>query len=314
MLTDKYIPAMKKISIFLSSIWFLALGLGANPLDLQKVSKDANWFAHFDFSAMRKSEVGTFIRTSIEEIPEVINRINRMKKDHGIDFDGFSHLTVSGSGERDRAIAILKGGVDMDKLIENPKLADRLEIDQIGKNKIYSTKRGKRPMAFAPLKKGVIVGGPDVNYVNEGILLAKGKSPSHSGNNLLDSLIASVDHPGFLVFADIERAEKQNYLDERARFMRDKIKTGAMVIGEAGGAIRISAVVEATRKETSAPLEAMIRGAMAMIDLKKNADTRLDAVLERHSVRRVGNLIWMEMDLSVDAIMEHIKKEMNKSA
>ena len=158
------------------------------------------------------------------------------------------------------------------------------------------------------------MGGPDINYVNEGILLAKGKSPSHPGNNLLDSLIASVDHPGFLVFADIERADKQNYLDERARFMSDKIKTGAMVIGEAGGAIRISAVVEAKGEETSAPLEAMIRGGMAMIDMKKNSDTRLDAVLERHSVRRVGNLIWMEMDLSVDAIMEHIKKEMNKSA
>jgi hypothetical protein len=305
---------MKKISIFLSFIWIFALGLGANPLDLQKVPKDANWFAHFDFSAMRKSEVGTFIRTSIEEIPEVMNRINRMKKDHGIDLDGFSHLTLSGSGERDRAIAILKGGVDMKKIFENPKLVDRLEMDQIGKNKIYSTNRGRQPMAFAPLKKGVIVGGPNINYVNEGILLAKGKSPSHPGNNLLDSLIASVDHPGFLVFADIERADKENYLDERARFMSDKIKTGAMVIGEAGGAIRISAVLEATGEETSAPLEAMIQGGMAMIDMKKNSDTRLDAVLERHSVRRVGNLIWMEMDLSVDAIMEHIKKEMNKSA
>ncbi len=213
---------MKKISIFLSSIWFFALGLGANPLDLQKVPKDANWFAHFDFSAMRKSEVGTFIRTSIEEIPEVMDRINRMKQDHGVDLDGFSHLTLSGSGERDRAIAILKGGVDMKKIFENPKLVDRLEMDQIGKNKIYSTNRGRRPMAFAPLKKGVIVGGPDINYVNEGILLAKGKSPSHPGNNLLDSLIASVDQPGFLVFADIERADKQNYLDERARFMSDR--------------------------------------------------------------------------------------------
>ena len=305
---------MKKISFFLSSIWFFALGLGANPLDLQKVPRDANWFAHFDFSAMRKSEVGTFIRTSIEEIPEVMDRINRMKQDQGVDLDGFSHLTLSGSGERDRAIAILKGGVDMKKIFENPKLVDRLEMDQIGKNKIYSTNRGRQPMAFAPLKKGVIVGGPNINYVNEGILLAKGKSPSHPGNNLLDSLIASVDHPGFLVFADIERADKQNYLDERARFMSDKIKTGAMVIGEAGGAIRISAVLEATGEETSAPLEAMIRGGMAMIDMKKNSDTRLDAVLERHSVRRVGNLIWMEMDLSVDAIMEHIRKEMNKSA
>ena len=62
---------MKKISIFLSSIWFFALGLGANPLDLQKVPKDANWFAHFDFSAMRKSEAVSYTHLTLPTNREV---------------------------------------------------------------------------------------------------------------------------------------------------------------------------------------------------------------------------------------------------
>lgn len=305
---------MNKKSVFIFSSWIFGLSLGANPLDLQKVSKDANWYAHLDFDAMRNSEVGYFIRTSIEQIPEARERINRMKIDHGVDLDGFSGLTMSGTGERDMGIAILKGGVDMNKIIGNPKFADRLEMSKIGKNKIYSSNRGRRSMAFAPLKKGVIVGGPNIDYVSEGILLAKGKSTAHSGNSLLESLIDSVDQPGFLFFADLESADELNYLDQRAQFMSEKIKAGAMVIGEAGGAIRISAVVEATGEETSGPLEAMIRGGMAMIDIKRNSDKKLDAVLERYSVKRAGNLIWMEMDLSVDTIMEHIMKEMMKSA
>ena len=96
--------------------------------------------------------------------------------------------------------------------------------------------------------------------------------------------------------------------------MTDKVNVGGMVIGEAAGAIRISAVVETINEETCEQMEAMIRGGLAMMDLRKSSDKRFANILENYSVRRVGNMIWMELDLSVDAIMEHVDKEMRKSA
>ena len=96
--------------------------------------------------------------------------------------------------------------------------------------------------------------------------------------------------------------------------MTDKVKVGGIVIGEASGAIRITAVVETINEETSVQMEAMFRGGLAMIDLRKSSDKRLAEVLENYSVRRKANMIWVEIDLSVDAIMEHIQKEMRKSA
>jgi hypothetical protein len=305
---------MKKVFINLSVPILLIMQLGAKPLNLNKISQDANWLMHMDFDAMRNSEVGTYIRSSIEKIPEAIDRVNRMKEAYGVDLDGFSYLTMSGSGERDKGIAILKGGLDVDTMLDNPKFKDRLELNLVGKQKVYTSEKGRRPMAFAALKKGIIVGGPDTDYVSEGIMLAKGKSSSYTGHELLENLIMTVDQPGFLFFADLENAKLSDNLDPRTKFMTDKVNVGGMVIGEAAGAIRISAVVETINEETCEQMEAMIRGGLAMMDLRKSSDKRIANILENYSVRRVGNMIWMELDLSVDAIMEHVDKEMRKSA
>ena len=160
---------MKKILITLSMTLLVILPSVAKPLDLTKISLDANWLAHMDFDAMRKSEVGSFIRSSMEKIPEVIDRMNRMKEAYGVDLDNFSYLTMSGSGERDKGIAILQGGLDLDTLLDNPKYRDRLELNLIGKHKVYTSDKGRRPMAFAALNKGIIIGGSDTDYVSEGI-------------------------------------------------------------------------------------------------------------------------------------------------
>jgi hypothetical protein len=122
-----------------------------------------------------------------------------------------------------------------------------------------------------------------------------------------------VTKPGFIIFANLAGAADDNKLDHRAKFMVDKVKAGAMAIGDQGGAIRITAVMETTGEETSSQVESMIRGGLAMVDLRKAEDKRLASVLNGHSVKREGNLIWIEVELSIEAILEHLEKEMRKS-
>lgn len=287
--------------------------LDAKPLDLTKVSKDANWLMHMDFDAMRKSEIGSFIQSSMEKIPEAVDRMDDVKSRYGIDLNGFSYLTMSGNGEKDKGIAIMKGGLDSDKMIEFAESKGSLEESLIGKQTVYSSSKGKRPMAFTVMKKGVVVGGPDSDYVSEGILLAKGKAPSYEGHDLLKMISGRVTKPGFIMFANLAGAADDNKLDHRAKFMVDKVKAGAMAIGDQGGAIRITAVMETTGEETSSQVESMIRGGLAMVDLRKAEDKRLASVLNGHSVKREGNLIWIEVELSIEAILEHLEKEMRKS-
>jgi hypothetical protein len=305
---------MKKALLILFATGLSLLPVAAKPLDLSKISKDANWLMHMDFDAMRNSDIGVFMRDTMEKIPEAIDRMDQIKDKYGVDVDGFSYLTMSGSGERHKGIAIMKGGIDTDKLVDFAKSKDSIEVSRIGKQEVYSSSKGRHPMAFAPLKKGVIVGGPDSDYVSEGIMLTKGKSPSYEGHPILQTITESIDEPGFILFADVKGAAKNNELDKRAMLMLEKVKAGGMAIGEVGGLIRVIAVVETTSEETCKQVEAMIRGGMALVDMRKAQDKRLERFLQGHSVKREGKLIWMEMKFSAEEVIDHLKKEMKKSA
>jgi hypothetical protein len=305
---------MKKTLIFIAATWVPLISTWAKPLDLSKVSQDANWLMHVDFDAMRKSEVGSFIKSSIEKIPAAVDRMNQMKEKYGVDVDGFSYLTMSGSGEQHKGIAIMKGGLDTERLVEFATAQDSIEVSRVGKQKVYSSNKGRHSMAFAPLKKGVVVGGPDSAYVSEGILLAKGKGAPYEGHELLQALAEKIENPGFIFFANVQGAAKRNELDQRAKFMLEKIKAGGMVIGDDGGSIKISAIMETTNEETASQVEAMIRGGLAMIDLRKATDKKLDTFLNGHSVKRKGNMIWVDIELSIEAILDHLKREMRKAA
>jgi hypothetical protein len=305
---------MKIILLFVFAAGLALLPASAKPLDLSKVSRDANWLMHMDFDAMRSSEIGSFMRDSMEKIPDAVDRMDQIKDKYGFDLDGLSFLTMSGTGERHKGIAIMKGGLDLDTLIDFVKSKDSIEVSRIGKQKVYSSTNGRHPMAFAPVKKGVIVGGPDADYVSEGIMLAKGKSASYKGHSLLQAITESIDNPGLLLFADIKGAAKTNVLDQRAMTMVEKVKAGGMAIGESEGLIQVIAVIETTSEETSKQVEAMIRGGMAMVDMRKAQDKRLERFIQGHSIKREGKMIWMEMKLSSEEIMDHLEREMRKSA
>ena len=305
---------MKKALLILFATGLSLLPVAAKPLDLSKISKDANWLMHMDFDAMRNSDIGVFMRDTMEKIPEALDRMEQIKDTYGVDIDGFSYLTMSGSGERHKGIAIMKGGIDTDKMVDFVKSKDSIEVSRIGKQKVYSSSKGRHSMAFAPLNKGVIVGGPDSAYVSEGIMLAKGKAPAYKGHPILQTITNSIEDPGFIFFADVKGAAKDNDLDPRAKLMLEKVKAGGIAIGEDKGQIRLIAVVETTSEETCEQVEAMIRGGMALVDMRKAQDKRLERFLQGHSIKREGKMIWMQMKFSAEEVIDHLKKEMRKSA
>ena len=169
-------------------------------------------------------------------------------------------------------------------------------------------------MAFAALKKGVFVGGPDSDYVSEGIMLSKGKGASYKGHPILDVLTDSIEDPGFVFFADVKGAVKNNEIDQRAMHMLEKVKAGGMAIGEDKGLIQLIAVVETTSEETCKQVEAMIRGGMALVDMRKAQDKRLERFMQGHSIKREGKMIWIQMKFSSEEVIDQLKKEMRKAA
>ena len=96
--------------------------------------------------------------------------------------------------------------------------------------------------------------------------------------------------------------------------MLEKVRAGGMAIGDENGLIRVIAVMETTSEETCQQVEAMIRGGMAMVEMRKAQDKRLERFMQGHSIKREGKMIWVEMKFSSEEIMDHLKREMRKSA
>ena len=178
---------MKTIISILSLI--LTFSLGAKTFDPNKVSSTSNWIMHLDFDSMRESEIGIFVEESYNKIPGVQEKLDWVKNNYGIDMQKVSNFTMFGSGEKHKAIGIMEGGVNSENVAKFADSQDFISKNKIGKYEVFSLNKGRHPMAYAPLKKGKLIVGPDANYVSDGIALARGKAEGYGGHSLLRKLL-----------------------------------------------------------------------------------------------------------------------------
>jgi len=302
------------------SLWMIPLvailplaSIVSKPLSLEQVADDANWLMHMDFDSARASQIGSFIMDEIESKSEAVERMAEVKASYGVDPKGFSGLTMFGSGEHKKGTAIMSGGLDPEKMTAFARKNDTFETIRVGKNEIHSLNQDSRhPMAFATLKNGVIVGGPDADYVRQGIKLAKGKGASRGPIALLGNLRQIVDDPGFIAYVDVAKASAHHDLDRHGMGMAKKVKSMGMVVGEADGLLKMVAIVVAEDEETAAQMEGMANGMMAMAALGKGSKHRLADLMKSQSVTRAGNVLTLQVGLAIDVIEDHIEKEMRK--
>ena len=277
--------------------------ISAKQLDLRKVSDGSNWIMHMDFESMRNSEIGSYLEDSLEQVPEMEEKMRGLQKKFGVNLMEVSNLTFFGNGEKHKGIGILEGGVDATVVTEVTRTREYIQESKVGRKTIFSTDKGRRPMAFSVLKKGKIVFGPDSNYVSEGIKLANGKGRGSSSYPILESLNNLMETPGFLFFADVKGAKETAELDQWARMMTDKIESCGMVIGDHDSGLKMIGLIETNSLESSEPMENMIRGGLAMMEMKAKDNQRMEGLLEDYQVTRVGRTIRVE----------RIKKEMKKA-
>jgi hypothetical protein len=296
-----------------ASVFFLVSQINAKQFDLGKVSDGSNWIMHMDFESMRSSEIGSYLEDSLGKIPEMEEKMRGLYEKFGVDLMGVSNLTLFGTGERHKGIGILEGGVNASVVTEVTRTREYIQESKVGKKTIFSTDKGRRPMAFSVLKKGKIVFGPDRDYVTEGIQIANGKGRGSSSHPILESLNNLMETPGILFFADVKGAKETAELDQWAMMMADKIESCGMVIGDHDSGLKMIGIIETNSLESSEPMENMIRGGLAMMEMKAKDNKRMEGLLEDYQVTREGRTIRIVVEVSNSFIIERIKKEMKKA-
>ena len=302
---------MKTIISILSLI--LTFSLGAKTFDPNKVSSTSNWIMHLDFDSMRESEIGIFVEESYNKIPGVQEKLDWVKNNYGIDMQKVSNFTIFGSGEKHKAIGIMEGGVNSENVAKFADSQDFISKNKIGKYEVFSLNKGRHPMAYAPLKKGKLIVGPDANYVSDGIALARGKAEGYGGHSLLRKLLKKSLSPGFMVFADLNGISEDIDMDHRAKRMTEVMNAFGMSINEHLGCLKLSGIIEAKSEKSSEQIENMIRGGYAMMKMSFPKDQNIDSMIRDFSIQRNDSTLHIDLEISVDAIIDRLKKEAEKA-
>ena len=302
---------MKTIISILSLI--LTFSLGAKTFDPNKVSSTSNWIMHLDFDSMRESEIGIFVEESYNKIPGVQEKLDWVKNNYGIDMQKVSNFTMFGSGEKHKAIGIMEGGVNSENVAKFADSQDFISKNKIGKYEVFSLNKGRHPMAYAPLKKGKLIVGPDANYVSDGIALARGKAEGYGGHSLLRKLLKKSLSPGFMVFADLNGISEDIDMDHRAKRMTEVMNAFGMSINEHLGCLKLSGIIEAKSEKSSEQIENMIRGGYAMMKMSLPKDQNIDSMIRDFSIQRNDSTLQIDLEISVDAIIDRLKKEAEKA-
>jgi len=291
----------------------LTFSLGAKTFDPNKVSSTSNWIMHLDFDSMRESEIGIFVEESYNKIPGVQEKLDWVKNNYGIDMQKVSNFTIFGSGEKDKAIGIMEGGVNSENVAKFADSQDFISKNKIGKYEVFSLNKGRHPMAYAPLKKGKLIVGPDANYVSEGIALARGKAEGYGGHSLLRKLLKKSLSPGFMVFADLNGISEDIDMDHRAKRMTEVMNAFGMSINEHLGCLKLSGIIEAKSEKSSEQIENMIRGGYAMMKMSFPKNQNIDSMIRDFSIQRNDSILHIDLEISVDAIIDRLKKEAEKA-
>ena len=268
---------------------------------------------HLDFDSMRESEIGIFVEESYNKIPGVQEKLDWVKNNYGIDMQKVSNFTMFGSGEKHKAIGIMEGGVNSENVAKFADSQDFISKNKIGKYEVFSLNKGRHPMAYAPLKKGKLIVGPDANYVSEGIALARGKAEGYGGHSLLRKLLKKSLSPGFMVFADLNGISEDIDMDHRAKRMTEVMNAFGMSINEHLGCLKLSGIIEAKSEKSSEQIENMIRGGYAMMKMSLPKDQNIDSMIRDFSIQRNDSTLHIDLEISVDAIIDRLKKEAEKA-
>ncbi len=307
---------MKKISLLVMAALGATGTVHAAKLDYSKVSAQANWLAHADFDALRKSTVGAFIIAKLKEDPEAAKGIASLKAFFGLDVDALSSFTASGRGEPKKGILSLKGGFDAERLQAMVELNESYSAQKHGGTVIHLIdKHTGDPKALAFTAKDEVVGSTSAGYTKHGLDVANGKAPSLEPKGIHKALVNVLPHPVLTVTADVKGvAELNKPQGGPEAVIIQKTDAIGLVVGETGGMLMAVAVLEAADEETAVHVENIARGFTSLLALGGDIDPELAELLAKTktSVARAGSTVQVKLGIDTKVVKEQIAKEMAK--
>ena len=282
----------------------LVLTVGqAAKVDKINISNNAKFVAHLDLDAFRASKIGT---TLLERVRQ---EEGREKFEALVEIIGFDPLTViqgatmSGNGEEDNGILIVRHKADNAKLLAFMKLDENYRKTEHGKHEIHGAgDRGdgeRGYVSFVNDTTAVLAAGREL--AAKAIDLVNGKG---AAKKLPPSLVSiGKDTKNAFLVANADVSAISNIDDENIKQMA---KEASLVLGESDGKLILSLSVDAYDADTAEQMEAMVNGLIGFARLSQEENPEIKDILKGLKVRRKEVTLSIHFAIGVDKFFELI--------
>ncbi len=295
---------MKKTLLTLLGLG-LALTAGqAAKVDKTNISKDAKFVVHVDLDAVRASKIGATI------LKKVRQEQGREKLDALVDIIGFDPLTaiqgatMSGNGEEDNGILVVRHKADSNKLLAFMKLDEHYRKTEHGKHEIHGAGgRGDGERGYVSFVNGTTsVLAPSRDLAGRGIDLVNGKGAAEQVSPSLERISKEAKNAFLIAHADIESL-KELIDDDNVRQM---LKQAAVVMGESDEKLILSLAVDAYDADSAQQMEVMVNGLIGFARLNQEENPAIKDILKGLKVTRAGVTVSIHFAIGVDKFFELI--------
>ena len=303
---------MKKTLFTLLGLTLAMTAGQAAKVDKINISKDAKFVAHLDLDAFRASKIGTTI------LEKVRQEEGREKLDALVEIIGFDPLTaiqsatLSGNGEEDNGILVVRHKADSTKLLAFMKLDEHYRKTEHGKHEIHGAgDRGDGERGYVSLVSDTTaVLAPNREQAAKAIDLVNGKGAAKQVPPRLDMISKKAKSVFLMAYADVESL-KEHIDDVNVSQM---VKQAALALGESDGKLVLSLAVDAYNADTAEQMEAMVNGLIGFARLGQEENPEIKDILKGLKVTRNEATVSIHFAIGVDKFFELIDpalKEIN---
>ena len=295
---------MKKTLLTLLGLG-LALTAGqAAKVDKTNISKDAKFVVHVDLDAVRASKIGATILKKMRQ-EEGGEKLDALVEIIGFDpLTAIQGATMSGNGEEDNGILVVRHKADSNKLLAFMKLDEHYRKTEHGKHEINGAGgRGDGERGYVSFVNGTTsVLAPSRELAGRGIDLVNGKGAAEQVSPRLEKISKEVKNAFLIAHADIESL-KESIDDDNVRQM---LKQAAVVMGESDEKLILSLAVDAYDADSAQQMEAMVNGLIGFARLNQEENPAIKDILKGLKVTRAGVTVSIHFAIGVDKFFELI--------
>ena len=283
-------------NLILSLATTLAAFLQAAPLKPSDVSADAGWIVHHDHEAMAKSRVLSELK-KLGLIPEQDTKLNSLRELLGFNLDtDLSGLTLYGTGEPDRGVALLSGRFDVAKFKAAAQLGKEFSVAKVGEREIWTVVGDNGKKVVGHVSGSLMLLSQNASDLTLALNVLDGKAASLSSDRL------PANRAGFFGWVNFKAPGVQKPDSPMLRNAEELI----LNLREEGDSLKLSARMATGNEEAAKNMAMFAQGLIGFTS--GDPKNPFSEEMRQIKIKAAGEDISLEAGITIDRLKEVVEE------